>query len=79
MKKPLALALGALLLGLGAGAGYWYATYRMQGMNAQDGSGTPAVAAAAKATPGASGDKIDPKTGRPVLYWHDPMVPGHRC
>lgn len=25
-----------------------------------------------------SGDKIDPKTGRKVLYWHDPMVPGPR-
>lgn len=23
----------------------------------------------------ASGDKTDPKTGRKVLYWHDPMVP----
>jgi membrane fusion protein, copper/silver efflux system len=22
-----------------------------------------------------SGDRIDPKTGRKVLYWHDPMVP----
>ncbi|GGI55674.1 efflux RND transporter periplasmic adaptor subunit [Oxalicibacterium solurbis] len=21
---------------------------------------------------------VDPKTGRKVLYWHDPMVPGHR-
>ena len=26
----------------------------------------------------ASGDKTDPKTGRKVLYWHDPMVPGQR-
>lgn len=25
-----------------------------------------------------SGEKLDPKTGRPVLYWHDPMVPGQR-
>lgn len=25
-----------------------------------------------------SGEKIDPKTGRKVLYWHDPMVPGPR-
>lgn len=22
--------------------------------------------------------RLDPKTGRPVLYWHDPMVPGKR-
>src|SRR6266542_2796358 len=27
---------------------------------------------------GAQGDKIDPKTGRRVLYWHDPMVPGQK-
>lgn len=26
-------------------------------------------------TVNAHGDKIDPKTGRKVLYWHDPMVP----
>ncbi|TAM53924.1 MAG: efflux RND transporter periplasmic adaptor subunit [Paraburkholderia sp.] len=34
---------------------------------------------AATTSPAASvlapGDKIDPKTGRKVLYWHDPMVP----
>ena len=28
--------------------------------------------------PLASGDKIDPKTGRKVLYWHDPMAPGQK-
>ncbi|PMS21542.1 efflux RND transporter periplasmic adaptor subunit [Trinickia dabaoshanensis] len=40
------------------------------------------VAGSRRATPNdpaaavaASGDKIDPKTGRKVLYWHDPMVP----
>lgn len=39
----------------------------------------PADAPAAAATaPVAAGDKIDPKTGRKVLYWHDPMVPGQR-
>jgi Cu(I)/Ag(I) efflux system membrane fusion protein len=32
-------------------------------------SGASAVAATQ------SSDKIDPKTGRKVLYWHDPMVP----
>lgn len=24
------------------------------------------------------GASVDPETGRKVLYWHDPMVPGHR-
>lgn len=36
-------------------------------------------AAVAQTTqPAATDAKIDPKTGRPVLYWHDPMVPGPR-
>jgi Cu(I)/Ag(I) efflux system membrane fusion protein len=30
------------------------------------------ASASASAEPGT---KVDPKTGRPVLYWHDPMVP----
>jgi Cu(I)/Ag(I) efflux system membrane fusion protein len=25
-----------------------------------------------------NGASVDPKTGRKILYWHDPMVPGHR-
>ncbi|ASL45226.1 Cation efflux system protein CusB [Burkholderia sp. AD24] len=29
----------------------------------------------ASAASSVTGDKIDPKTGRRVLYWHDPMVP----
>jgi Cu(I)/Ag(I) efflux system membrane fusion protein len=28
--------------------------------------------------PAAGATKIDPATGRKVLYWHDPMVPGQR-
>ncbi|HEU4844849.1 MAG TPA: efflux RND transporter periplasmic adaptor subunit [Burkholderiaceae bacterium] len=37
----------------------------------------PAVAMAPKAAPPPDA-KIDPKTGRRVLYWHDPMLPGQR-
>jgi membrane fusion protein, copper/silver efflux system len=33
------------------------------------------MASASAATPSVPGDKVDPKTGRKVLYWHDPMVP----
>ncbi|RKE37390.1 Cu(I)/Ag(I) efflux system membrane fusion protein [Paraburkholderia sp. BL23I1N1] len=33
------------------------------------------AASASAATMSATGDRIDPKTGRKVLYWHDPMVP----
>ncbi|OMG74900.1 efflux RND transporter periplasmic adaptor subunit [Burkholderia ubonensis] len=31
--------------------------------------------AAAPAAAASPGDRIDPKSGRKVLYWHDPMVP----
>jgi Cu(I)/Ag(I) efflux system membrane fusion protein len=53
--------------------GYWLGTRH-------DGNATaPAVVAggAPSATP-AAGDRVDPKTGRRVLYWHDPMVPGQK-
>jgi Cu(I)/Ag(I) efflux system membrane fusion protein len=49
------------------GAGYVAGSHRAA-------TGTP-MASAKAATPSAAGDKIDPKTGRNVLYWHDPMVP----
>lgn len=63
-KKRLARA--ALMVFAAAallGGGYVAGTHRSAM------SGESALAA----TP--SGDKIDPKTGRKVLYWHDPMVP----
>ncbi|MEN3111169.1 efflux RND transporter periplasmic adaptor subunit [Uliginosibacterium paludis] len=66
MNHPLktsALA-AALLIALGA---VGYGGYRL---------GTQHSAPAAMT---ASGDaKIDPASGRRVLYWHDPMVPGQR-
>jgi Cu(I)/Ag(I) efflux system membrane fusion protein len=36
-----------------------------------------APSAAAKASPANAGD-VDPSSGKRVLYWHDPMVPGPR-
>ncbi|MFL9875955.1 efflux RND transporter periplasmic adaptor subunit [Paraburkholderia megapolitana] len=33
------------------------------------------IALAMAASPSAGSDKVDTKTGRKVLYWHDPMVP----
>ncbi|MGU7784407.1 efflux RND transporter periplasmic adaptor subunit [Burkholderia sp. PU8-34] len=65
IRKPLARAVltvfaGAALLGAGYFAGTRHA----------------ATSAASAATVAASsGDKLDPKTARKVLYWHDPMVP----
>ncbi|RQR67777.1 efflux RND transporter periplasmic adaptor subunit [Burkholderia sp. Bp9126] len=64
-KKPLvraALALFAAAALLGAG-------YVAGTRNAAT------SAAAASTVAASSGDSIDPKTGRRVLYWHDPMVP----
>jgi membrane fusion protein, copper/silver efflux system len=62
--KSVASSVGAAIVLLGSGyvIGWLYPVAR-----------TNAVAPAAQ--PGSSGDKIDPKTGRKVLYWHDPMVP----
>lgn len=64
MKRNLAFrALVLALLGAGlAFSGYWAGTHQ----STQPGS-TAATAA---------GAKTDPGTGRKVLYWHDPMVPG---
>ncbi|MFM0572627.1 efflux RND transporter periplasmic adaptor subunit [Paraburkholderia caledonica] len=63
-KKQLARA--ALMVFAAAallGAGYVAGTHR----STMDGE------SAAAATP--ASDRTDPKTGRKVLYWHDPMVP----
>jgi Cu(I)/Ag(I) efflux system membrane fusion protein len=43
-------------------AGYWMGSHR--------GANETATAA--------SGSSIDPRSGRKVLYWHDPMVPGQK-
>jgi Cu(I)/Ag(I) efflux system membrane fusion protein len=62
--KAIGLAMAGAGLALG---GYWIG---VQG----HGSKEPAPTA----SPTAAGDRIDPKTGRKVLYWHDPMVPGQK-
>lgn len=64
--KPYALALSALVLAAAAGgAGYWFALRRMHSAPAApDAAPAPAATAA--------------QSGRRVLYWHDPMVPGQK-
>ncbi|MCX4151657.1 MULTISPECIES: efflux RND transporter periplasmic adaptor subunit [Paraburkholderia] len=63
-KKQLVRAVLAVFAAVVlVGAGY------VAGTHGEEMGGASAVAA----TP--SSDKIDPKTGRKVLYWHDPMVP----
>lgn len=64
-KKPLVRAVLAVFAGaVLVGAGYVAGT-----RHAATGLSVAPIAAAA------SSEKIDPKTGRKVLYWHDPMVP----
>ncbi|MBK4734660.1 efflux RND transporter periplasmic adaptor subunit [Noviherbaspirillum pedocola] len=62
-----AIALAIVGAGLAYG-GYWAGSHRKM----------PETSASASTVSGAAGGKIDPKTGRKVLYWHDPMVPGQK-
>jgi len=64
--KAFVLALAGAGLAFG---GYWVGS---------QGHGNMQPATSPVSAPGAAGDKIDPKTGRKVLYWHDPMVPGQK-
>lgn len=70
MTSKLVLKTIALTL-VGAGlvyGGYWAGTQRSM----------PATTLSTETASAATSDKVDPKTGRKVLYWHDPMVPGHK-
>jgi Cu(I)/Ag(I) efflux system membrane fusion protein len=59
-RTILSILAVAALLGTGYFAGTWRASTK---------------STIGSAAPAAAGDKVDPKTGRKVLYWHDPMVP----
>lgn len=61
-RSTLMLLVGASL----AGAGYVAGTHR------------PTASLSGSLSTSISGDPIDAKTGRKVLYWHDPMVPKQR-
>lgn len=70
MKTNIASKAVALAL-VGAGlaySGYWAGTHQSAPQSMTSGMAAPATA----------GDKIDPKTNRKVLYWHDPMVPAQK-
>lgn len=71
-RKTLILALVAA--GLAGVGGYGlYTAGVSQGMKAAG----PATGGAQAATANAQGaGNVDPATGKKVLYWHDPMVPG---
>lgn len=68
MNKATTIAIALVMLTLGAGGGYWIAVKSTESRDP----------GAVQASVGAAGEKIDPKTGRKVLYWHDPMVPGQK-
>jgi Cu(I)/Ag(I) efflux system membrane fusion protein len=72
--RTLVIALAAIAAVGTAG----YAAYRLgmeRGMQMGGaGAGTGASASGAPQRPG----DIDPATGKKVLYWHDPMVPGQK-
>lgn len=63
--------INALLVAAALGTG-GYGLYKL-GMNRGTGMSAPAQAASS-----AQGTGVDQATGRKVLYWHDPMVPGQK-
>lgn len=69
-KKNLIPALAAAGILIAAGGGLYWAGMQ-HGMHAA----MPATSGSGAVT---SGDKADSATGRKVLYWHDPMVPGQK-
>jgi Cu(I)/Ag(I) efflux system membrane fusion protein len=72
-KKMLLALLAASVIGAGGYGLYW------SGMHHGMKMATPASQAAQPAANGAQdGASVDPASGRKVLYWHDPMVPGHK-
>src|SRR5689334_6380582 len=69
-RTTLSIALVAAI-GAAAYGAYWLGMNR--GMQMTEHAGSGATAAGAQ-KPG----DIDPATGKKVLYWHDPMVPGQK-
>jgi Cu(I)/Ag(I) efflux system membrane fusion protein len=61
------------------GAGYWFGSHRGDAANAlAPAPATPPGTHRDATAEGNAGALIDPGTGRRVLYWHDPMVPGQK-
>ena len=72
--SAVAVVAAVAFAALAAFAGYWYGSRHG---DAKDAS-APAASTAPQSTAAASGALVDPKTGRKVLYWHDPMAPGQK-
>lgn len=69
-RKQLVLGVSAAVL-IAAGGGYWLGQSAVRDMN------MPASSGASSGAPAKPGD-IDPKTGKRILYWTDPMIPGFK-
>jgi Cu(I)/Ag(I) efflux system membrane fusion protein len=71
-KKIVLALVAAGVIGAGGYGLYWL------GMNQGMGMVKPAAGGTAPAAGAQAGGSVDPATGRKVLYWHDPMVPGQK-
>ncbi|MGY2492849.1 efflux RND transporter periplasmic adaptor subunit [Cupriavidus sp. CP313] len=71
-KQAISIAVGLIVLGAGIYGGYRLGVSRGE----QVAQGSPTATASVES--GAKVGDIDPKTGKKILYWHDPMVPGQR-
>ena len=75
MKNKTLAIFAAGAIGAAVYGGYWLGNSRNMQMAPQ----TPAEKTAATgAGPAQTTDPVDPATGKTVLYWHDPMVPGQK-
>src|SRR2546430_4184003 len=72
-KRPALVVLVTAVLGAGGYASYRLGVDRGMKMAGPD----TAASIAATGAPQKAGD-IDAATGKKVLYWHDPMVPGQK-
>jgi len=70
MNRRALAAVVAVLALVGAASYFAYRFGMQRGM--QNAPAAPAPSTTV------DGDRIDPKTGRRVLYWHDPMVPAQK-
>jgi Cu(I)/Ag(I) efflux system membrane fusion protein len=77
MNKTYLFVVPVAAIVIGAGG---YGVYRLgmnRGMELQGTASNAAPAAPSAASAQKAGD-VDAKTGKKVLYWHDPMVPGQK-
>ncbi len=75
MKNSTLIWIALPVAGALAASAYWWG--RTDAARLSMVADSPPASQAATAAPRTPGD-ADPATGRKVLYWHDPMVPGQR-